>query len=231
MVHETCRQSTRTTTQSSRTRIRHDGWTAERQEVFLKAYVASGTITAACRAVGMSRQSLRDLCAHPSAIAFRKAFDAARDCTMTLVEDGAVERSIHGVCRPVFYHGEQVGEYREYDERLTMFLLRYRRGHRYGSQLDHLPPPLPPIQPPGCEFDEPDEDEAMGRLDWHLEDLTDYGDPPDLRGVFSPRESIDNFDKFAGDDEDHDTADRQMPDQARPDDDCDDSGAPVERRP
>jgi hypothetical protein len=204
-------------------RIRHDGWTADRQEAFLKAYVACGTIIAACRAVGMSRQSLRDLCAHPSAIAFRMAFDAARDCAMALVEDGAVERAINGVRRPVFYHGEKVGEYREYDERLTMFLLRCRRRYRYGSQLDHLPPPPPPLEPPGCEFDEPDEDEAMGRLDCNLDDLTDYGDPPDL-SVFSRPETIDKFDNFVGDD---DATGERQPDQARHGD-CDDSGAPLE---
>ncbi|MES2137802.1 MAG: hypothetical protein V4502_12175 [Pseudomonadota bacterium] len=179
-------------------RIRHDGWTADRQEAFLKAYAGCGIIVRACRAVGMSRQSLRDLCAHPAAIAFRKAFDAARDCAFTLVEDGAVERSIHGVRRPVFYHGELVGEYREFDERLTMFLLRYRRHHRYGAQLDHLPPPPPPLLPPGCEFDEPDEDEAMGRLDFYLGDLTDLVVESDLAEDFSPSESIDKFDNFVG---------------------------------
>jgi hypothetical protein len=192
-------------------RIRHDGWTAARQAAFLRAFAACGTVSAASRTVGMSRQSVYDLCARPSAIAFRKAFDAARDCTGGLIEDGAAERSIYGVPRPIFYKGEQVGEWREYDERLTMFLLRYRRRHRYGSQLDHLPPPPPPLQPPGCEVDEPDDDEAMGRLDWHLDDLTDHCDLPCFDDESSPRDSIVNFVNF--------------------DDDCDDEGAPVEPAP
>jgi hypothetical protein len=177
---------------------RHDGWTVERQTAFLKAFAACGTISAACRAVGMSRQSLHDLCARPSAIAFRRALDAARDCSSMLIEDAAAERTIHGVRRPIFYKGEQVGEWREYDERLTMFLLRYRRRHRFGSQLDHVPPPPPPVQLPGDDFEEPDDDEAMGRLDWYLGDLTDFGDPPAFDAASSPRESNVNFVNFVG---------------------------------
>jgi hypothetical protein len=38
----------------------------------------------------------------------------------------------------VFYKGEQVGERRHYDERLTMFMLRYRDPVRYGAWLDKM---------------------------------------------------------------------------------------------
>ena len=178
---------------------RHDGWTVERQTAFLKAFAACGTISAACRAVGMSRQSLHDLCARPSAIAFRRALDAARDCSSMLIEDAAAERTIHGVRRPIFYKGEEVGEWREHDERLTMFLLRYRRRNRFGPQLDHVPPPPPPpVDLPSDDFDEPDDDAAMGLLEWYLGDLTDYGDPPAFGAASSPRESNVNFVNFVG---------------------------------
>ena len=40
------------------------------------------------------------------------------------------------MARPVFYKGEQVGERRHFDEKLTMFLLRYRDPVRYGAWLD-----------------------------------------------------------------------------------------------
>jgi hypothetical protein len=54
-------------------------------------------------------------------------------------------RALHGVPRPIFYKGEQVGERREYDERLTMFLLRWRRSQRYGRWIERvLPPDLDP---------------------------------------------------------------------------------------
>jgi hypothetical protein len=48
-----------------------------------------------------------------------------------------------GVARPIFYKGEQVGEYRHFDERLTMFLLRTRRPQRYGKWIEREPRPEP----------------------------------------------------------------------------------------
>ena len=155
---------------------RHDGWTVARQEAFLTALAACGCITDACRAVGMSRESARQLYNRPGAHDFRRAFDAALDCGGAVVEAGAWERSVKGIARPIFFQGEQVGEYRHYDERLTMFLLRYRRAHRFGAQLDRLPPP--PLQPPGLEDEGPDPDEAIGTLDWHLGDLVDEAGLP-----------------------------------------------------
>jgi hypothetical protein len=40
------------------------------------------------------------------------------------------------VPRAIFFQGEQIGENRYYDERLAMFLLRYRDPLRYGKWLD-----------------------------------------------------------------------------------------------
>ena len=175
-------------------RPRHDGWTIERQTAFLKALASCGCVTHAARAVGMSKQSAHNLYNRPSAAAFRRAYDAALDCALRLVEDAAWSRSINGVARPIFFQGEQVGEYHHYDERLTMFLLRTRRPHRYAMQLKLVPP----APPPGSEDDEPDPDEAIGALDFHLDDLEDEAD---LRGAAEEAASIDgvNFVNFVGD--------------------------------
>ena len=153
-------------------RIRCDGWTVERQEKFLKALAACGCITDACRAVRMSRESAHNLYNDPRAKDFRAAFDAALDCAMPVIETGAWERAVKGVARPIFYKGEQVGEYRHFDRRLTTFLLRYRRPHRYGAHLDQRQPP-PVDNLPGWEADGIDPDEALGTLEFHLEDLVD----------------------------------------------------------
>ncbi|MEA3081717.1 MAG: hypothetical protein QOD54_1385 [Sphingomonadales bacterium] len=155
---------------------RRDGWTVARQEAFLKALAACGCIAHAARAVGMSRQSFYDLHDRPDASAFRRAVEAALDCSANRIDEGAFSRSINGVPRPIFYKGEQVGEYRHFDERLTMFLLRYRRPHRYGAHLDRLPVAMPE-RLPGCSG-EIDPDEAVGDLEWHLGDLVDEADLP-----------------------------------------------------
>jgi len=123
-------------------RPRHDGWTAERQIRFIEALAASGCVAAACRHVGMSETSARALYNRHCGTAFRHAWDAAVDCAaMPRLEQAVLERSIKGVPRPVFYKGEQVGEWRHYDERLAMFLLRSRRPARYGKWMERVEEP------------------------------------------------------------------------------------------
>jgi hypothetical protein len=173
---------------------RAEGWTVARQDAFLQALAACRCITDACRAVGMSRQSAYDLYQRPAARAFRASWDAALDCAIAQVEGGAWERSIKGVPRPIFYRGEQVSEYRHFDEPLTLFLLRYRRSHRYCEPSQRWVPPIPP----GCEDDGPDPDEAIGSLEYHLDDLVDEAELPG--GVSETSRACDgvNFVNFVG---------------------------------
>jgi hypothetical protein len=95
----------------------------------------------------MSDTSAYELRNRPCGKAFAKAWDIALEAMLDRVEQCAVERSINGVARPIFYKGEQVGEWRHHDERLTMFLLRGRRARRYGKWADHpnVPPPEPDV--------------------------------------------------------------------------------------
>ena len=60
---------------------------------------------------------------------------------------------------------------------LGMFLLRYRRPQRYSEEaVRKALEPLPSLDnDPDCG---PDPDEAMGRLEYYLDELTDYGAPP-----------------------------------------------------
>jgi len=133
-------------------RRRQDGWTTERQLAFVEKLADTNSITAACKHVGMSRESVRKLRRRPGGRAFRDACDAALDCGYAAIEEAAAERSRNGVPRPIFYKGEQVGEWRHFDERLTMFLLRFRRRHRFGPEADSLPRPASDL--PGFDPDE-----------------------------------------------------------------------------
>ena len=133
-------------------RPRHDGWSPERQIAFIEKLADCGSVIAAAKHVGMNRESARRLRRRPCGRAFRDAWDAALDCGYAEVEEGAMERSKNGVVRPIFYQGEQVGEWRHHDERLTMFLLRFRRRHRFGPEADSLP--RPPQDIPGFDPDE-----------------------------------------------------------------------------
>ena len=118
-------------------RARHDGWTPARQHDFILALAESGCVTEAAAAVGMVVRNAYRLRARPDANAFRQSWDIALDYAIRNLTDAAYSRALHGVSRPVFYKGEQVGERRYYDERLTQFLLRYRDPTRYGAWLDH----------------------------------------------------------------------------------------------
>jgi hypothetical protein len=140
-------------------RHRNDGWTVERQCAFIEALAESGNVEAACRRVGMSRTSADKLRRRPLGAPFRRAWEAAVDYALYRVEEESHRRSREGVARPIFYKGEQVGEWRYYDERLTAFLLRCYRPERYGRarelpapRLDELGEDLGP-EDPGITLD------------------------------------------------------------------------------
>lgn len=122
-------------------RPRHDGWTAERQIRFIEILSATKCVDEACRRVGMSDTSAYELRNRPCGHDFARAWDLALEFKLDRLEQAVIDRAIEGVPRPVFYKGEQVGEYRHFDERLSMFLLRSRRPWRYGKQAEFTPPP------------------------------------------------------------------------------------------
>lgn len=119
-----------------RTRVRHDGWTPDRQVEFIEALAECGCVDAACRRVGMASSSAYTLRRRIDAESFRQAWDFALDYAIRRLSDAAFSRAINGVATPIFFQGEQIGERRRYDERLTMFMLRYRDPVRYGAWLD-----------------------------------------------------------------------------------------------
>ncbi len=122
-------------------RLRHDGWTVEKQYAFIEALAETGIVEEACRRVGMSRTSADNLRRRPEGVHFRRAWQAAVDYSLYRLEEEVHARARRGVPRPIFYKGEQVGEWRHFDERLTMFLLRSYRPDRYGRAADLLPAP------------------------------------------------------------------------------------------
>jgi hypothetical protein len=117
---------------------RHDGWTPDKQARFIDALSQSACVEEACRSVGMSRQSAYALRMRPDAQAFRVAWEAALDLGIRALTDAVISRALHGEVVPHFYQGQQVGEHRRYDNRLAMWLLRYRDPLRYAATLDQM---------------------------------------------------------------------------------------------
>ncbi|HEY6964723.1 MAG TPA: hypothetical protein VI407_05855 [Erythrobacter sp.] len=117
-------------------RARTDGWTPERQIGFIRALAASGCVRDAAQSVGMSAESAYRLARRSEAQGFRIAWQRAMRIAMGRLADAVLSRAIHGVARPIFYKGEQIGEERRYNDRLAMFLLRTR--HRDFAPVDEV---------------------------------------------------------------------------------------------
>ena len=117
-------------------RPRSDGWTPERQVGFIQALAATGCVDEAARSVGMSARSARDLRTRGDADSLRAAWEAALVTGIGRLAEAAMSRAIHGTAQPIFFQGEQIGERRRFDERLTQFLLRYHAPERYGAWRD-----------------------------------------------------------------------------------------------
>jgi hypothetical protein len=125
-----------TFTPTPRARERHDGWTADRQLAFIEALAECACVDEACAKVGVSRSAGYAFRTRAEARSFRVAWEAALDAGTRRLAEAVFSRALHGVTRPVFYKSEQIGDRRYHDERLAMFLPRYRDPYRYRAWND-----------------------------------------------------------------------------------------------
>ena len=109
------------------TRHRADGWTPARQRAFLEALATCGSVAAAARSVGMTREGAYALRRRADARGFAQAWEAARLLATDHLIDLAWDRVTAGVLRQNFYHGELVGETRQFDNRLLLSLIAQNR--------------------------------------------------------------------------------------------------------
>ena len=107
-------------------RPRHDGFTPERQALFLDALANSGSVSVAAEAAGISRTAVYNLRNREGADGetFRSAWDDRLKQAVAVLAETAFQRAVHGVEEPVFYKGEQCGTRMRYNDRLLIFLLK-----------------------------------------------------------------------------------------------------------
>ncbi len=113
---------------------RHDGWTPERQQLFMEALADYGSVRAAANSVGMTPEGAYLLRRHPEAHSFRKAWKAALNLGVQRIEDVAMDRALNGVQVPVYAYGKIIGSRTVYNDRLLMFMLRNRAPKRFASE-------------------------------------------------------------------------------------------------
>jgi AcrR family transcriptional regulator len=112
-------------------RHRRDGFSTERQQIFVEHLRGTGSITDAARLTGISRSTVYNLYNSADAAAFRAAVGEALDATQSLLEATALERAIKGHEEIVYYKGQRVGVRWKADNRLLMSLLRARNPLKY----------------------------------------------------------------------------------------------------
>ena len=78
-------------------RARHDGWTPQRQRMFIAALSATGTVDSAARSVGMTRMAAYNLRKREGAESFGQAWDLAIGTGRARVFDYAMDRALNGV--------------------------------------------------------------------------------------------------------------------------------------
>ena len=99
---------------------RRNGWTAEKQRVFIDTLAKLGLVSEAAQAAGMSRKSAYKLRERPNAESFVQAWDIALMMGQDRVRECTVDRAVNGYMVPVFYGGIQRGEVRRYNDTLLM---------------------------------------------------------------------------------------------------------------
>lgn len=112
---------------------RHDGWTPQRQREFIAALAECGSVPEAARHVGMSFGTAYRLRNDPGAEEFAAAWDAALVKVTNRVHDVLVDHAVNGAAEPIMYGGEQVGEFRRYNYRMMMWLLRHHQPEKFGG--------------------------------------------------------------------------------------------------
>lgn len=108
-------------------RKRRDGWTADRQRIFLTALTETGCISDACKAAGVSARSAYRLRARPDALSFADAWDEALLVSVTRLATLAFERATRGSIRELWKDGVLIAESRQPSDKLLMFLLQHLR--------------------------------------------------------------------------------------------------------
>jgi len=103
--------------------IRTDGFTPDRQRLFLTVLAACGVVADACRAAGISRDTAYRLRSSAEGAAFAVAWNAAVLIARGAVADELMSRAMNGVVERIYRNGELWGERHRHDNRLAMALL------------------------------------------------------------------------------------------------------------
>lgn len=108
-------------------------FTPEWQAKFIENLAETANVSAAARAVRISRQHLYRL--RDENPEFAAAWLEAERLGTGVLEGEAARRAHKGTLKPVFYKGQKCGTVREYSDTLLIFLLKARDRERFGDKV------------------------------------------------------------------------------------------------
>lgn len=98
---------------------------AARRATFLDHLAKTANVSESARLAGMSASALYKHRAKTPT--FAEQWDVAIDAALDALEQAVIERAKHGVEKPIFYGGKQIGTVRSYSDALAMFMLKAKR--------------------------------------------------------------------------------------------------------
>ncbi len=150
------------------TRNCYQGWSADKQRLFLRQLAATGSVTRAAEAVGMTARAAYYLRNRPQARAFREGWALALRAASDTLVAVAYDRAINGARQKYWQDGKLVGERLVPSDRMLTWLLArigpdipkpvYGRHEAKWEDLEARMPYLFQIGPT------PDEQDEAGRL-------------------------------------------------------------------
>lgn len=106
-----------------RERVRRNGWTADRQRLFIFALSRCGSVARAARSVGLTARGAYRLAHAPGADSFVRAWDTALQEGLSRVRTDALGQALGGAFVPVFRRGKLVRVEHRRCDRLALALL------------------------------------------------------------------------------------------------------------
>jgi hypothetical protein len=118
-------------------RQRHDGWTAERREIFIATLAATCNVAAAVRAAGMHGYSVYRLRMRDAG--FRASWAAALRESYARLELMLLERAMNGTVKTVTRSDGSAQTIHEYPNGLAFQLLKLHRESAREAEAEHEP--------------------------------------------------------------------------------------------
>ena len=117
-------------------RHRHDGWTAQRQRLFVATLANTGSVAEAARTAGITTRSAYRLRNDPRGAAFARAWEAALMTAASRLTAVAFDWAITGSPRRLWRDGELVATQTVPSDQMLMFLLRHLQPRLFAPDAD-----------------------------------------------------------------------------------------------